>query len=1343
MTLITSLRELPIIYRLGWGLLHSVWEGLLIGLLLAIVLMILRSQSARARYLASGISLLAMLLLPAATAMLFNAPPQPARAIFASDATTTSSHGPSAAAPADRSPLLHVSAHHPSPLQQQERLVEQSNASAPQMAAPPEPLPSRKVTTFGRALADLLPRVVTWLVPFWLIGVLALSVWNVGAWLWVQRLKSRSTHAVGGAVEAMAAKLAQRLQLRQRVRLLQSTMVDSPLVIGLIKPLILLPASVLTDLPPAQLEALLAHELAHVLRHDYLVNLLQTVAETLLFYHPAAWWVSARLRDEREQCCDDLAIAVTRDRATYARALASVAGAAVPRLAPAAARGELLHRVRRILGQSDADAGCGSRWLAGAIVLAITIGCTLLLTGKKVIAQDAAKSPPATQPSKTQEHVLSITVIDQQTGNPIEGANLRPLINGNSTASLTDAQGKGQIKLPSEGVIYLNLLIKKDHYVPTMVVWRKENLVPPQYTVPIEPGTMIGGKVVDEAGKPIAGVSVGLWVRQAGESPQGKPFMQIHDISVVTNAEGKWSADFIPKVAQSINLRLSHPDYVSDDLYGRSSNPSIEELRKTSAISVMKKGLKVAGRVLDADGKPLSGAEVSLGPRNYGHHSPTTQAAADGSFAFAHCAQGLHAPLIATAKDHAPQMIDVAVDHDLADLELRLPLPKPMTVRIVNPRNEPLANTRLFLQRWRGVEGINWDVHTDADGKVTWVEAPLEGATFCISQPGYIQFVDKPLHGGPDLQTVTLLPDLKVSGTVVDDATGQPVAHFTVVRGWASQGNGIFWERGTSEDAKPGHDGKFELVENVDRDGYAVRIEADGYMPVDSKVFHMADGDVSLDFRLKKAADLAGTLLRPDGSALAGADVLLVTTTSQIGLKSGRPDQSTFAPRTTSDSSGHFHFPPQSGKYLVMVAHEQGFALLRPEQLAGSSPIVVQPWGRVEGNAFVGAKAAAGRTITALSHIQKQDGNADRADADFMRTRMQDDAQTDADGHFTLAHVPPGRSTVGIEVRYGETPERMSMISWTQREKVDAVAGKTVTITLGGKGRPVVGRVQVPPALVGKVDWYRGSFAIRSRLHLPGRVLPPDWNTMDAAARAKWNQEWRKRPDVQQYNKELASEKDYPVVVRPDGAFRVDDVVAGTYTINIRVEPPPGPDGRLSSEAMAFASQEFTVPPMPGGRSDEPLNLGTIGLATNTSVKVGDDAPGFSAKTVDGKPIALGDFRGKFVLVDFWATWCGPCVAEMPNLKAVHDAFGNDPRFAMVSLSVDEKPDAPRQFAMNQGLNWPQVFLGDWSLTNVPNAWAVHGIPAVFLISPDGKILADNLRGGGVGERLVEAPAAK
>ena len=120
------------------------------------------------------------------------------------------------------------------------------------------------------------------------------------------------------------ADLAARLRIGRAVRVVQSAAVQVPLVVGWLRPIVMLPASALTGLSPAQLESIIAHELAHVRRHDYLVNALQSVAEVLLYYHPACWWISRRIRVEREHCCDDIAVALCGDGVTYASALADL-----------------------------------------------------------------------------------------------------------------------------------------------------------------------------------------------------------------------------------------------------------------------------------------------------------------------------------------------------------------------------------------------------------------------------------------------------------------------------------------------------------------------------------------------------------------------------------------------------------------------------------------------------------------------------------------------------------------------------------------------------------------------------------------------------------------------------------------------------------------------------------------------------------------------------------------------------------------------------------------------------------------------------------------------------------
>lgn len=188
----------------------------------------------------------------------------------------------------------------------------------------------------------------------------------------------------------MARRVAGRLALDRVVGVFESSAVTVPVMIGWMKPVVLLPAAALAGLSMMQVEALLAHELAHVRRHDYLVNLLQSAVETLLFYHPAVWFISRRMRIDREHCCDDLAVHVC-DRVVYATALSDLAAmATTPRVALAATDGPLLQRVRRILGQPAEGHDGASGWLSVCMVVLLvgSIAPVALTQDKK---PDAAK----------------------------------------------------------------------------------------------------------------------------------------------------------------------------------------------------------------------------------------------------------------------------------------------------------------------------------------------------------------------------------------------------------------------------------------------------------------------------------------------------------------------------------------------------------------------------------------------------------------------------------------------------------------------------------------------------------------------------------------------------------------------------------------------------------------------------------------------------------------------------------------------------------------------------------------------------------------------------------------
>ena len=304
MSIITTLQpflQAPASQAIAWALLHFVWQGALVGVTTWATLGFLGRSAANVRYVVGTVALAVMITLPGVTAV------QLWR-------TGTSRPRLAAAACAQGGPECFPVG---GALERTGAAVVQAASVAPALA----PTPTDGVTSFLRGSIE---STLSLLVLLWLCGVGVLTARLLTGWLSVQRLKSRGTSAVAAHWQTVAMRIRQRLHIARPVRLLQSTGVDVPTVIGWLKPVVLLPASTLAGLAPEQLEAILAHELAHVSRHDYLVNLLQTVVETLLFYHPAVWWLSARVRAERENCCDDVAVKLCGDPVTYARALASL-----------------------------------------------------------------------------------------------------------------------------------------------------------------------------------------------------------------------------------------------------------------------------------------------------------------------------------------------------------------------------------------------------------------------------------------------------------------------------------------------------------------------------------------------------------------------------------------------------------------------------------------------------------------------------------------------------------------------------------------------------------------------------------------------------------------------------------------------------------------------------------------------------------------------------------------------------------------------------------------------------------------------------------------------------------
>ena len=220
--------------------------------------------------------------------------------------------------------------------------------------------------------------VAAWLSVLWLFGVGLMLLRHVGGWRLLGAIERHPLQALPAQWQARVQLLQHALGITRDIVVRIDDAVLTPFTAHVLRPVIWLPASLLTRLPPEQLEALLAHELAHIRRLDWLWNALQCAAESLLFFHPAAWWLGRRIRQEREHACDDLAVAACGDAIALAEALAQLEHhrSAVPHLALAAHGGSLMKRVTRLLS----DPPVRSRWWQPlALVVLFTSGSLLAI----------------------------------------------------------------------------------------------------------------------------------------------------------------------------------------------------------------------------------------------------------------------------------------------------------------------------------------------------------------------------------------------------------------------------------------------------------------------------------------------------------------------------------------------------------------------------------------------------------------------------------------------------------------------------------------------------------------------------------------------------------------------------------------------------------------------------------------------------------------------------------------------------------------------------------------------------------------------------------------------------
>lgn len=364
----TDLMYSPLIQVMGWTLVHTLWQGLILYLLLSLGLRVLPTMRSNARYAISVGALAIQLLLCAGT--------------FA-------------------------------------YLYSQSGAGVTKQVV-------LQLTPGGVLSPDMKPEVMTLVnsveavIPFgvilWLAGFLFLTARLAGGGMYLNRLRN-SARTVEQSTRMVVLELSYQLRIRQFVEVFETARIHMPMVVGFIKPVILLPVGLASGLTPTQLETILIHELVHIRRHDYLVNLIQSVIESLLFFNPFVWFISSRIRTEREHCCDDEVVRFKGDPVVYVHALSRIEEMrlSVPALAMPLARrkSELFNRITRIMEKTFTRRPLRESILPIALLI-VAVLCMSWITwtpqqteataqNKQTVAADTVKQPQKRLPKEKEK----------------------------------------------------------------------------------------------------------------------------------------------------------------------------------------------------------------------------------------------------------------------------------------------------------------------------------------------------------------------------------------------------------------------------------------------------------------------------------------------------------------------------------------------------------------------------------------------------------------------------------------------------------------------------------------------------------------------------------------------------------------------------------------------------------------------------------------------------------------------------------------------------------------------------------------------------------------------------
>jgi thiol-disulfide isomerase/thioredoxin len=847
------------------------------------------------------------------------------------------------------------------------------------------------------------------------------------------------------------------------------------------------------------------------------------------------------------------------------------------------------------------------------------------------------------------------------------------------------ANGKGETSASGEYTIigvtsrcsWLMIKVSQPGLVPLRIYWNTRNtddssapINLPPFLFLMEKSARISGHIVDETGKPISQATVIIDVIK--KYPGSEQRVDSSWETTTSDSSGLWSFDNVPASGTRFYVGAYDFKHLQDADLGLNEYESVADLYNSTAKLTLHTGTPVQVTVLKPDGTTAGGAKLFIGNSTRGVNKYAwAKTDASGQFTFG-CKPNMASLLTAISADFGPAQTVLSVGAQAQKIILHLTQPSNRTIDVVDSQGKPIEGAMVIVTKWKNTDTLGIQIKTDKSGHAIWTSGPSDDVTAEVDSDNAQQEIT--WSAGKPMRVVLHSPTV-FAGRVIDAQTGASITNYTIrlAATW-HQGEQMVWQSYDSGDLLAmKKSGQFTISFSNPAYRYFMRVQSDGYLPEDTEPFDPNGAAQTFELRLKKSEPITGELVTVNHRPVAGADIYLALSTDWLGLIDGQmhPGMENNYLHVKSDTDGRFSIPPQKDDCLLVILSDQGSAIIKRHELTTSDQAIeLLPWATIQGTIFMADRPAVETQITAnSSSIESLDGTVLVARQYFFAT--------DKEGHFKLPRVFPG-SLVLKRMVPNHSPGRMWYIDVGS---INVQPAQDCTVNFG-QADAVTGQLSIPP---GKQWMIR-----EARLEPMGQPHITD------------------RENVE---------------VLDDGRFRADGLTPGQYSLYIALhEFPPGNScgwGRVVGEY----NRQITLT---GDHTT--LHAGTIAPdpIIESELKPGDPMPDLAIKTLDGQALRISSLKGKVVLVDFWASWCAPCVAEIPNMRTIAAAHAHD-KFFMLSLSEDEDLKEATRMAKLENITWPQAWVG----TDSPciKTCGASAIPASFLIGPDGRIISRDLRG--------------